>query len=203
MLETASVRNCCVRREETQPPRPIVRVIDPMLRISDSLSLTRWTAFGAPRNRTLHVSQSFSGTRRTATLVSTFVTCPDEVVAEIQQAIDAAVNEAAVQQGYAIRTTWRLTSKRDTTPSRKGWCLPDWDRRSKLVKGHWEASARVTGFCKKFQEPEPGIRSPEAPEAPLIDGTELELYEVSHRCTYWRATLASRKKALIASSRLS
>jgi hypothetical protein len=53
----------------------------------------------AAENRTLHVSQSFSGTRFTAAVVVCFVTCPDGIVDEIQQAIDAAVHEVLAQHG--------------------------------------------------------------------------------------------------------
>ena len=50
-------------------------------------------------NQTLHVSQSFSGTRLTSAVVVCFVTCPDEIVLEIQQAIDVAVNEVLSGHG--------------------------------------------------------------------------------------------------------
>jgi hypothetical protein len=41
--------------------------------------------------RTLHVSQSFGGTRDSSAVVVCFVTCPDAIVLEMQHAIDAAV----------------------------------------------------------------------------------------------------------------
>jgi hypothetical protein len=50
-------------------------------------------------NRTLHISQSFSGTRLTSAMVVCFVTCPDKIVMEMQQAIDAAVNEVLAEHG--------------------------------------------------------------------------------------------------------
>jgi hypothetical protein len=53
----------------------------------------------AAENRILHVSQSFSGTPLTSAVVVCFVTCPDEIVMEIQQAIDAAVNEVLAEHG--------------------------------------------------------------------------------------------------------
>ncbi len=54
----------------------------------------------AAENRTLHVSQSFSGTRLTTAVVVCFVTCPDAVVVEVQQAIDAAVNGVLDENGF-------------------------------------------------------------------------------------------------------
>lgn len=53
----------------------------------------------AAENRTLHVSQSFSGTRLTSAVVVCFVTCPHEIVMEMQQAIDAVVNEVLAGHG--------------------------------------------------------------------------------------------------------
>jgi len=53
----------------------------------------------AERNRTLHVSQSFSGTRHTSAVVVCFVTCSDKIVVEMQQAIDAAVTKVLAEHG--------------------------------------------------------------------------------------------------------
>lgn len=53
----------------------------------------------AAENRTLHVSQSFSDTRLTTAVVVCFVTCPDAIVGEMQQAIDVAVNEVLAEHG--------------------------------------------------------------------------------------------------------
>ena len=56
--------------------------------IADNAQLVGAAASG---KRTLHVSQSFSGTVTTSAVVVCFVTCPDSIVLEMQHAIDAAV----------------------------------------------------------------------------------------------------------------
>lgn len=53
----------------------------------------------ASRKRTLHVSQSFSGTATASGVVVCFVTCPDAIVLEMQHAIDAAVLKVLAEQG--------------------------------------------------------------------------------------------------------
>jgi hypothetical protein len=69
--------------------------------ISDNAQLVSAAAGG---NRTLHVSQSFSGTRQTSAVVVCFVTCSDEIVVEMQQAIDAAVLDVLAEHGCKPQT---------------------------------------------------------------------------------------------------
>jgi hypothetical protein len=64
--------------------------------IADNAQLVGAAAFG---KRTLHVSQSFSGTVDTSAVVVCFVTCPDAIVLEMQQAIDAAVLNVLAEHG--------------------------------------------------------------------------------------------------------
>ena len=64
--------------------------------ISDNARLVGAAAVG---KRTLHISQSFSGTPDTSAVVVCFVTCPDAIVLEMQQAIDAAVLQVLDEHG--------------------------------------------------------------------------------------------------------
>ncbi len=77
------------------PPKELISEADQYI-----LDTAQLVTASAAENRTLHVSQSFSGTRATTAVVVCFVTCPDAVVVEIQQAIDAAVNGVLAENGF-------------------------------------------------------------------------------------------------------
>jgi hypothetical protein len=64
--------------------------------ISNNAWLVGAAAFG---KRTLHVSQSFGGSRDSSAVVVCFVTCPDAIGLEMQRAIDAAVLEVLAEHG--------------------------------------------------------------------------------------------------------
>ena len=53
----------------------------------------------AAEHRTLHISQSFSGTGSTSATIVCLVTCPNNLVLEMQYAIDRAVREPLEEQG--------------------------------------------------------------------------------------------------------
>jgi hypothetical protein len=47
----------------------------------------------AAQGATLHVSQSFSGSRQTSAIVVCLIACPEPLVLEVQAAVDQAVEE--------------------------------------------------------------------------------------------------------------
>ena len=47
----------------------------------------------AAQGATLHVSQSFSGSRQTSAIVVCLIACPEPLVLEVQAAVDRAVDE--------------------------------------------------------------------------------------------------------------
>ena len=53
----------------------------------------------AAAQRTIHISQSFSGSGSTSATIVCFVTCPDNLVSEIRQAIDNTVRELLAEHG--------------------------------------------------------------------------------------------------------
>ena len=53
----------------------------------------------AEEHRTLHISQSFAGTGSTSATIVCLVTCPNDLVLEMQYAIDRAVRELLAEHG--------------------------------------------------------------------------------------------------------
>jgi len=53
----------------------------------------------AEEHRTLHLSQSFSGTISTSGTIVCLVTCPNDLVLEIQDVIDSAARELLAERG--------------------------------------------------------------------------------------------------------
>jgi hypothetical protein len=53
----------------------------------------------AKEQRTLHISQSFAGGRSTSATIVRLVTCPNDLVLEMQYAIDRAVRELLAERG--------------------------------------------------------------------------------------------------------
>jgi len=53
----------------------------------------------AEEHRTLHISQSFAGTRSTSATIVCLLTCPNDLVLEMQDAIDRAVLELLAEHG--------------------------------------------------------------------------------------------------------
>jgi hypothetical protein len=90
----ASIETKSVMAKKVRTPKKTVSETDQY--ISDNAQLV---SSAAEENRTLHVSQSFSGTRNTSGVVVCFVTCSDEIVMEMQQAIDAAVLKLFEEHG--------------------------------------------------------------------------------------------------------
>jgi hypothetical protein len=58
------------------------------------LDTAEMVAGAASKKETMHVSQSFSGSRAVSAVVVCYVTCPDDLVLDVQQAVDAAVCDA-------------------------------------------------------------------------------------------------------------
>jgi hypothetical protein len=53
----------------------------------------------AAAERTVHISQSFAGTGCTSATIVCFVTCPNDLVLEMQYAIDNTVRELLAEHG--------------------------------------------------------------------------------------------------------
>ncbi len=58
----------------------------------------------AEEHRTLHISQSFAGTGSTSATIVCLVTCPADLVVEMQFAIDRAVEELLAEHGSTLVT---------------------------------------------------------------------------------------------------
>ena len=58
----------------------------------------------ASKKETMHVSQSFSGSRTVSGVVVCYVTCPHDLVLDVQKAIDAAVCDALKERARPMTT---------------------------------------------------------------------------------------------------
>ena len=56
----------------------------------------------ASKKETLHISQSFSGSRAASGVVVCYVTCPHDLVLAVQEAVDSAVCEALKERTRPI-----------------------------------------------------------------------------------------------------
>src|SRR5579884_421401 len=61
-------------------------------------------ARAASKKETMHVSQSFSGSKAVSGVVVCYVTCPHDLVLDVQQAVDAAVCDALKDRARPMMT---------------------------------------------------------------------------------------------------
>lgn len=82
-----------MRKQTRLPKRPSN---EPGRFIKESAALLRTAA---DAHRTVHISQSFAGTPSTSATIVCFVSCPNDMVLEMQHAIDKTVKELLAEHG--------------------------------------------------------------------------------------------------------